>query len=199
MTKFVQQFAAQLASADSQILADLRDFVDWQTQVATTARYLSALEASFIISRLSPYMGNRASRLIKSPKLYFADSGLACYLTGLNNIAPEVHEPFPGSMLETYIAQNIRSILDARWREARLYFWNVQGRHEVDFVIEAGRRCMALEVKAGARWEERDLAGLKAFLSATPHCFAAILGYNGPDAVQLSGKIWALPLSLLLS
>ena len=45
-----------------------------------------------------------------------------------------------------------------------MHFWTVQGRHEVDFVIEAGRACMAVEVKATARWDERDLSGLKAFL-----------------------------------
>jgi hypothetical protein len=58
---------------------------------------------------------------------------------------------------------------------------------------------LAIEVKAAARWGERDLAGLKAFLAATPGCKAAILAYNGNQAVRLGEKIWAIPLSLLLS
>lgn len=53
--------------------------------------------------------------------------------------------------------------------------------------------------KWGTGWQERDLAGLKPFLSSTPHCKAAILGYNGRDAVQLGEKLWALPLNLILS
>ena len=59
--------------------------------------------------------------------------------------------------------------------------------------------CMALEIKSAARWQERDLAGLKAFLGVTPHCKAAILCHNGKDEVKLGGKLWALPVSLILS
>ena len=92
-----------------------------------------------------------------------------------------------GSHLKTYVAQNLLSILSAKW-PASLHFWMVQGRHEVDFVIEAKRSCMALEVKSAARWQEKDLAGLKAFLSATPHCKAGILCYNGEHAAPTGAK-----------
>jgi predicted AAA+ superfamily ATPase len=102
-------------------------------------------------------------------------------------------------MFETYIAQKILGIIDAKLPEARLYFWNVQGRYEVDFIIEAGRKCIAIEVKASARWEEKDLSGIKAFLSATPNCIAAVLAYNGTEAVRLGERIWAVPLSAVLS
>ena len=81
---------------------------------------------------------------------------------------------------------------------ARLGFWNIQGRHEVDFVVESGRDCLAIEVKAASRWTERDLAGLRAFLERTPRCRAAIMAYNGEQAVRLGDKLWAVPLSRLL-
>ena len=58
---------------------------------------------------------------------------------------------------------------------------------------------MDLEVKSGTKWNEKDLAGVKAFLSSTPQCKIAILGYNGEDSVKLGEKIWALPLGLILS
>jgi predicted AAA+ superfamily ATPase len=90
-------------------------------------------------------------------------------------------------------------IIDARWSGARLHFAAVQGRYEVDFVIETGRHCVAIEIKSGARWDERDLSGLKSFMSATPNCKAGILGYNGKEAVQLGKNLWALPVSILLS
>ncbi len=169
---------------------------DAKLNVATTSRYLSLLEASFIITRLSPYLKNRSSRLIKSPKIYLTDSGLACFLAGTEHLKSD---PLKGAFFETYVAQNLQGILSARWPEARLYFWNVQGRHEVDFIIEAGNKCLALEIKSSARWTERDLAGLKAFLSTTPHCLMAILAYNGSNPVKLGDRLWAIPLSLLLS
>jgi predicted AAA+ superfamily ATPase len=172
---------------------------DAKMNVATTSRYLSLLEASFVIYRLSPYLRNKASRLIKSAKMYMTDSGLCAYLTGIQSLTSPSEEPLFGSLFETYVAQNLLGILDSRWPEARLHFWSVQGRHEVDFVIEAQRHCLAIETKAAARWDPNDLSGLKAFLSATPHCQGAILAYNGPEAVQLGDKLWALPLSLVLS
>jgi predicted AAA+ superfamily ATPase len=172
---------------------------DAKLTASTTSRYLTLFEASFLITRIPPYLGNRSSRLIKSPKLYLSDSGLAAYLSGLEPSASIRSDPLYGAMIETYAAQNLLAILAARWPSASLYFWTVQGRHEVDFVIEAGRSCMALELKAAARWKERDLAGLRAFLAATPHCRAAILCHNGEDAVQLGPRLWALPAGLVLS
>lgn len=172
---------------------------DAKLTAATTSRYLSLFETSFLITRVMPYLSNRASRLIKSPKLYINDSGLACYLAGIERMDLPSNEPLMGRMFETYIAQNLSGIIDGKWTEARLYFWSLQGRHEVDFVVEVGSHCIALEIKSGARWQDRDLAGLRAFLSTTPHCKAAILGYNGMEPVKLGEKTWALPLSLLLS
>lgn len=172
---------------------------DAKLNADTTSRYLSLFEASFLITRIPPYLGNRSSRLIKSPKLYLSDTGLACHLAGLEPSNSIKNDPMFGALFETYVAQNLLSILNARWQNAALYFWSVQGRNEVDFVIEAGRSCMALELKSAARWQERDLAGLNAFLKVTPHCKAAILCHNGDAAVKLGEKLWALPTSLILS
>ncbi len=168
---------------------------DAKLNSATTSRYLSLLEASFIINRIGPYLNNRSSRLIKSPKLYLSDSGLACFLAGIDTLEDEV---LKGAMFETYIAQNLMGMVDARWQRAKLHFWNIQGRYEVDFIIEAGRRCLAIETKASARWDDKDLSGLKTFLSTTSNCIGGILAYNGTDAVKLGDRLWALPLSMLL-
>lgn len=169
---------------------------DAKLNAVTTSRYLSLLEASFIIQRISPYLKNKASRLIKSPKLYVSDSGLVCYLSGVGSGETGL---LKGAMFETYVAQNLSGIIDTRWSEARIFFWHVQGRYEVDFVIEADNRCLAIEVKSAARWNDRDLIGLRAFLSATPHCVAAVLAYNGTEMVKLGERLWAVPLELLLS
>jgi predicted AAA+ superfamily ATPase len=172
---------------------------DAKLSATTTSRYLSLFEASFLINRLPPYLGNRSSRLIKSPKLYLNDAGLASYLAGLELSDSIRNDPFYGAILETYVAQNLHSILSARWPDASLYFWALQGRHEVDFVIEAGRSCLALEIKSAARWQEKDLAGLKAFLKVTPHCKGGILCHNGENGVQLGQRLWALPTHIVLS
>lgn len=172
---------------------------DAKLKAATAARYLSILEASFVIRRVSPYLRNRSSRLIKSPKMYVSDSGLACHLAGIRESDIEREHPLKGALFETYMAQNLAGLIDSCWPDAELGFWHVQGRHEVDFVIEDGGKCLALEMKSGTRWSEGDLSGLRAFLAKTPHCKAAILAYNGDSAVRLGERLWAIPLGMVLS
>lgn len=172
---------------------------DAKLNASTTRRWLDLLDASFVTVRLPPFLRNRASRLIKSPKLHLGDAGLAAYLAGVDEIGAGADEPLRGPLYETWVAQQLGALLDARWPRARLGYWHVQGRHEVDFIIEVGRDTMAIEVKAATRWTDRDLAGLRAFLAATPRCRAGILAYAGADAVHLEDRLWAIPMGLLLS
>lgn len=172
---------------------------DAKLNVATTSRYLGVLEASFVASRTPPFLAGRATRLIKSPKLYLADSGLAASLAGAGDAGRLSEDPLRGALLETYVAQNLQGLLEAEWPEAGLAFWHVQGRHEVDFVVEVGRETLAVEVTAASRWRDRDLSGLRAFLARTPGCRAAVLAYGGADAVRLDDRLWAMPIGQALA
>ena len=171
---------------------------DAQLSVPTASRHLGILEASYITRTVKPYLSNRASRLVKSPKFYFTDSGLAGHLWGAGSEAELRKDPRFGALVETYAAQNISAILSARWPEASLCFWGVQGRHEVDFVIDAGKGCLAIEVKSVQRWRNRDVSGLAAFLDATPHCRAGVLAYDGSEVRQLGRRLWAVPMGVVL-
>ena len=170
---------------------------DAKLNVVTTSRYLSLIETSFIMSRLYPYLGNRTSRLVKSPKIFMSDSGLAAFLAGVRELG--IEEPQSGALLENYVAQNLISILAAHSPESRLNYWNVQGRHEVDFVIESGGETLPIEIKNGGRWRENDLSGIKAFMAATKKCRSGILAYNGKEIFTLKDNIWIVPISLLIS
>ena len=97
------------------------------------------------------------------------------------------------------MAQNLAALLEAHLPDTQLTFWHEQGRHEVDFVIELGRKVLAIEVKASTRWSEGDLSGLRAFLERTPACVAAVLAYNGKEAVKLDERLFAIPLGQLLA
>jgi predicted AAA+ superfamily ATPase len=120
-------------------------------------------------------------------------------MVGIDKFRMNYQEPLLGTLFETYVAQNLFAIINTRWKEAQLYFWGIQGRNEVDFIVEVGRNCLAIEVKSSARWQKKDLSGLEAFLAATPQCVAGVLCYNGTEAVQLGKRLWALPLGLVLS
>jgi predicted AAA+ superfamily ATPase len=171
---------------------------DAKLNAVTAGRYLALLEASFVLWRLPPYLANRASRLIKSPKIHAGDTGLACHLAGVTRLDAAAEEPMRGALFETWVVDNIAALCAARWPDARLCFWHVQGRHEVDLVIEDGRDCLAIEVKAAERWDDRDLAGLRAFLDATPRCRAGILAHNGTTPAALGERLWAVPIGMLV-
>jgi predicted AAA+ superfamily ATPase len=172
---------------------------DSKLTVPTVTRYLGLLEASFVVARLSPYLRSRATRLIKSSKLFIADSGLACHLTDVGDLGPTSDEPLRGALLETFVQQNLAGILSTCESRSEFAFWSVQGRHEVDFVVASGRRSIAIEVKAGERFGGRDLAGLRSFLDKTPGAVAGLLAYNGAEIAPLGDRLHAVPLGILLS
>lgn len=172
---------------------------DARLPVSTVSRYLGLLEAAFVIARLAPHLRSRATRLLKSPKIFVSDSGLAAHLVGATDLSPEADEPMRGALLETYVYQNLAGILDAHLPQARLDYWSLQGRHEVDFVVSQGPRAIAIEVKAGARIGDRDLTGLKALKAKTPGVRAGIVAYNGAEVLRLGNDLYAIPLGLLFS
>jgi predicted AAA+ superfamily ATPase len=164
----------------------------------TVTRYLGLLETSMIIDRVEPYLTSRTTRLIKSPKIFVNDSGIASHLTGVEDLSAGGEEPLRGALYETYVYQNLSGVLAARYPQFEIGFWSVQGRHEVDFTISRGRDIVAIEVKAGSRFRDKDLAGLQAFSRKTPRLRAAVLAYNGTETVKLGDKLYAIPMSTLL-
>ena len=166
---------------------------------ATVGRYLSLLETSFVLRKLPAYLRSKSTRLIKSPKIYCTDSGLAAHLTEVTELPPATDEPLRGPLFETYVLQNLAGILGAHLPQAEISFWSVQGRHEVDFVVSSRRRSVAIEVKAATRFGDRDLASLRALAERTPGLAAGILAYNGREAVQVGERLFVVPLGVLLS
>lgn len=190
---------AQLAALRTgQVLSVSTLARDAKLNAVTAGRYLNLLETSFLVRRLPPFMKNRSSRLVKSPKLHFTDSGLAAHMAGISTLKPGHDDLLRGSLFETFIGQNLAALLEAHMPDAQLTYWHEQGRHEVDFVIEKNRSVMAIEVKAATQWGESDLSGLRAFLERTPACTAAVLAYNGKEAAMLGNRLWAIPMGKLL-
>ena len=113
-------------------------------------------------------------------------------MAGIKTIEPGYDDVLRGALFETYVAQNLAAIIEAHVPDAQLSFWNEQGRHEVDFVIELERKVFAIEVKACHALDVRsDLSGLRAFLERTPACMSPrCFAYNGEVAVKLSVSVY---------
>lgn len=171
---------------------------DAKLSASTVSRWSSVMETSYGVRRLPPYLWSKASRLVKTPKLYICDSGLAAWLTRVDEIAVGSAGRLRGPPVETFVAANLRAILAARRPDLGLSFWNVQGRHEVDFVVHGPKRAIGIEVKASARIDDKDTSGLEAFLASTPTAAAGVLAYLGDHAYALGKRLFAVPISQLL-
>ena len=115
----------------------------------TARAWISVLEASYIVHLLQPHFQNFNKRLIKTPKLYFYDPGLATWLLGIQNPEQLATHPQRGALFETWV---LSELLKARFNRAlasNLYFWQDRSGHEVDVVVEQGATLIPVEVKSG--------------------------------------------------
>ncbi|MBI4244996.1 MAG: ATP-binding protein [Planctomycetes bacterium] len=114
----------------------------------TAKRWISSLEASFIIFLLRPYYRNFGKRLIKSPKLYFLDSGLLCFLLGIRSSDELTTHSMRGSIFEGFVIADIYKNFSNRGVIAPLYFWRDVSGHEIDLIIDMGGNPIAAEIKS---------------------------------------------------
>jgi predicted AAA+ superfamily ATPase len=152
----------------------------------TVHRYLNLLETSSLLVRVPAYAVNRTKRLIKTPKLYWGDVGLALHLAGLA-------EP-TGAHLENLVLHDLLCWRDARVERAEILYWRTAMGEEVDFVVEAGRRLVPIEVKATPRPRLRDAAPLCAFRAEYGKAArAGLLLHTGSTVEWLAPDVLAAP------
>lgn len=127
----------------------------------TAKAWVSVLEASYIVFLLQPYHRNLNKRLVKTPKLYFYDSGLASWLLGIQTMEQLATHSMRGALFETWV---IGELLKKRYNQALpadIYFWRDRAGNEVDVLCEEGGRVSPVEIKSGQTITEEHLAGLR--------------------------------------
>lgn len=153
---------------------------------ATVHRYLNLLETSYMIVRLPAYSINRTKRLMKAPKLYWGDTGLALHIAG-------VAEP-AGAHLENLVLSDLLAWRDARTRRAEVLYWRTAAGEEVDFVIEADDRLLPIEIKATTQPRLRDTARLRSFRKEYgEQARAGLLVHTGDTVERLAPDVLAVP------
>ena len=148
----------------------------------TTARkWLSILRTSYIVEMLQPHHKNFRKRLVKSPKLYFIDTGLLCYLLGIQDVEQLRLHPLRGSIFENFVVMELRKAYLHHGRRAALAFWRDSNGREVDLIVELGSRRFPVEIKAGETLASDSFKGLDNYvaLSGNP---GGVLVYGGRDS-----------------
>jgi uncharacterized protein len=144
-----RRFLALLATRTGQMLNRTDLAAPLGVSVPTISEWINILEITSQILLIHPFFENLGKRLVKSPKIYFADSGLACHLLGIETQAALGASPFLGPLFESLVASEIAKAQINRGRRRELYYFRDQQGLEVDFVIPGGGdRLFMLEAKA---------------------------------------------------
>ena len=168
--------------------------------VTTLRRYFGILGQTYQVFTLPPFSANLRKRLVKTPKLYCADTGLLCHLTGLDDWGAVEKQSREGPLLETFVAAELRKALSVCSRPTLLSFWRTQAGQEVDFLLERAGRVVGIEVKWGTSIGSRDLAGLNELRRTLGDTFAfGLVLYRGRETITVADGIVAMPFQRFLS
>jgi predicted AAA+ superfamily ATPase len=193
----------RLLSALAQMSGQLLNLAQLGGQVGldgkTAGKYVAVLEQMYLLRRVQPWFSNRLSRIVKTPKVHFLDSGLLATLAG---VTPEAaagdHSRF-GHILESFVYGELCKLAGWAHDKYAIHCYRDKDQVEVDFVIENRRGQVAgVEVKAAASVNVRDLAGLRRLSAHAGNRFACgVLLYDGAETLPMGDGLWAAPLSTL--
>jgi len=175
-----------MSSLASEVGVDLKTIGSW----------IGVLEASFILFRLQPHHMNFNKRIVKMPKLYFYDTGLAAALLGIEKADYLTMHPSRGSLFENMVIVDFLKNRYNRGRLSNLYFWRDNTGNEIDLLIDNGISQIPVEIKSGQTLSEESLRGLR-FWSKLTGIEEGYLIYGGGEIQKRSNGITAVPINSL--
>ncbi len=181
-----RSFLALLAGRIGQVVNYQSLSNDVGVSAKTIEHWISILEACYLVIRLRPYHNNYGKRYIKSPKIYFSDTGLACYLLGIRDKEALMRHHLIGGLFENYCVMDFQKRIFHGSSHASLYYFRDSNGNEVDLIIDTGLRQIPIEIKSGATFTKSFAKGIKYWNSkqteeASRHGFVI---YNGDDQFE---------------
>jgi predicted AAA+ superfamily ATPase len=150
----------------------------------TARAWIDLLQSSFIVHLLPPWFVNTGKRLIKSPKLYFYDTGLACWLLGLRTPEQVQRDPLWGALFENFVVAEALKDRFNQGENSPLYFYRDSVGNEVDLLMPVGRQLHGIEIKAGGTVNPDYFKGLKRFDAHHPQTLCSGCVVFGGDVPQ---------------
>jgi len=191
-----QNFLRSLAARSGQLI-NLSDISrDLGAAVNTLKIWLSVLEASHQVVVVRPYFANVGKRLVKTPKVYFTDTGTLCYLSGLKDASHAAAGPLAGAIFETAVLTEIIKTFVHRGDEPEVYFWRTSTGSEVDFIIHVEGRLIPIEVKLSATLQPSMAGSILAFQKDIgAKADSGFVIHPGDTRLPLSPRVMGIPFS----
>lgn len=163
----------------------------------TVNRYVDILEQAFLVRKLAPYFANVGKRLVKSPKVYFRDSGLLHHFLGIRSARQLDTHPARGSSWEAFVIDQLLSAYRRRDPASQAWFWRTAQGDEVDLLIETGSRLVPFEAKLHSAPGPEEARGLRRCMTDLKLSHGYVV-YPGREPYSLGQGITALPAGRLL-
>lgn len=186
-----------LALRQGQLLNQSEVARDAAVTQPTAHRYINLLETSSLLTRLPAYAVNRTKRIVKSPKPYWFDTGVASFLGGHYSAQSLLASREAGGAFEGLVMQHLAVLARLLTPRARLHYWRTTTGLEVDCVLEHGRRLVAFEFKLAERIGFGDVGALRVFMDDYPEASAGVVVYSGGEVLRLADRVVAIPWTLL--
>jgi predicted AAA+ superfamily ATPase len=190
----------KLAASQTARLINVSDLAaPFQVSRPTIRDYVTLLERIFLVDELQPWHSNRLKRLVKTPKLHLADSGLACALLGITAAGLWQDRTMLGQLLETFVYGELRRQVSGVSEPVEFSHYRDKDGAEVDIVIEhVGARVSGVEVKASSTVHPTDFRGLRRLREATGKRFVCgVVLYDGEMTVGFGDDMFAVPIAAL--
>lgn len=164
----------------------------------TVASWISVLESSFILYRLKPHHRNFNKRLVKMPKLYFYDTGLACALLGIRQPQTLALHTSRGALFENFVISELLKLHLNNGSQADFFFWRDSKGNEVDLLIEENGKLTPIEIKSGKTVQPRFFKGLEYWKKLSGKKGGRLI-YGGDQMQIRSNGVKVIPWNLINS
>ena len=156
--------------------------------IKTTQSWLSILESTYIIHLLQPYHENFNKRIVKSPKLYFCDTGLVCNLLNINTVDEFMLSHFRGALVENFvIMENIKNTLNTH-NGKQYFYWRDNNGVEIDLLVQSAKQLTPIEIKSAQTFTKDFTKNLKKFMAYSGISHGIII-YDGKQSFKGSDGI----------
>lgn len=151
----------------------------------TAEDWISILEASYIVYRLQPYYKNIGKRLIKSPKIYFYDTGVLCSLLNLSSVNELMNHFAVGSIFENFIISEFKKEISETNRSVQIYFYRDNHGNEIDLIIDTGGNLIPIEIKSSTTFSKTFFKGFEYWKKHVDETTQGFVVYGGEDSQKI--------------
>jgi len=169
-----------------------------QLDQKTLTNYLALLNLIYQVHLLRPYSSNIGKRLVKSPKLFFMDSGILSHLLNIHDLEDFNQSPYQGLLFETFVFAELYKHLSLSNQTTGFSYYRTSDKREIDFILERHGKIVAIEVKLSQSVQVSDFKHIRSLQQTQPESFRyGLVLYTGSALLPFGNGMWAVPISIL--